>query len=975
MQQYRRLPVVMQVASILLLLAFATGALWSWYQHRQQQGAPVAFLGEDTVWADSLLQVMSLEEKAAQLVIWKTTVTHFKEEEQLQELVHTGQLGGVLLDSMGMLFHLTTIDSLRKIAPIPLWVATEAPVLLNSQFADVPKAPSPFALASAHFDSLDTYLNTLYPQQTEALGINWAAPLRWKTDWRTQRQQLEILRVLNQTGVLTLLDGFAGYEPSPIDTSQAFIARMAPLRRLVSAGLPGIIISDTHWQQDSLPTGRNFYLQQYLRQYADFRGLLVARYGASAPLDMLLNAGIDVFLTELPPDLVTTLIVAAVKEGTWQERELNAKVRKVLQAKQWMRWGHERPARLVNRRGLKSTLPKERHKQRPTDTAYTATDRVWSHFREENWNYFFYDIYERSIILISNPGNQLPLNSAVMAEPWVVLEAGGTYADFRTRLTHYLNFQYRNIPVGTLASALEAIRKDAPNTHYVLLVDQEQEADILTAEVITKLNELSEAERLVIINFGLPDWLATLDRTAVILQNFDRLPVTEQLSAQVLVGGAAAKGILPYALGDRFPVGYGLTTAVSRLGFAPPEAVGVNPVRLVGIDAIVNNAIDEKAMPGAQVLVAKQGRIIYSRSFGSHTYDADQPVRFTDLYDIASLTKTSATTMLAMAAYDSQELDLDDRLDQHLPWLKNKPLGTLRLRELLTHQSGLQANLPIGAYVYPKSRRPRRCDTYFCDRERSTYRIAVAPKMFFNTKYLATIEDKIAGLKPRKNKSYRYSDLNFLLVQRVLEQVGKEPMDRQLARAFYSPMGLRTTGFNPYRRFSLDRIPPTENDKRWRRELVQGYVHDPAAALLGGVAGHAGLFSSAEDLAALYQMLLNGGIYGGKRYLASATVDLFTQKQPGALRGLGFDKPSKSNSNSRASGLSPASFGHTGFTGTCVWVDPEQELLFVFLSNRVFPDASNRKLFQERIRGRVHQVAYDALGTYAHHWPNWEVRL
>jgi CubicO group peptidase (beta-lactamase class C family) len=384
----------------------------------------------------------------------------------------------------------------------------------------------------------------------------------------------------------------------------------------------------------------------------------------------------------------------------------------------------------------------------------------------------------------------------------------------------------------------------------------------------------------------------------------------------------------------------------------------------VGIDAIVHTAIDKKAFPACQVVVAYRGDVLYSKAFGHHTYAKEAPaVRKDDLYDLASLTKVSATTLMAMHLHHKGILDLHKPIGRYLDLPDRSRMAGIPVSRLLTHQSGLRANFPIVSYVRSKKKTKVDCRSIYCDQEKDDFSIAITDKLFFSEKHRAILEDKIRHYDPRYGKRYRYSDLNFFLLQKILENLSGQSLDQWVDEHLRGELGLRNLTFRPNERFPLSRLVPTEKDKKWRKQLVHGYVHDEAASLFGGVSGHAGLFANAEDLAALFQLVLNEGTYGRSTLFGPPTARLFSEPYGNSHRGLGFDKPSFANTSSRSSRISEQGFGHTGFTGTCVWVDPEKELVFVFLSNRIHPDKKNRKLQELRIRKRIHDVVYQALGS------------
>ena len=382
------------------------------------------------------------------------------------------------------------------------------------------------------------------------------------------------------------------------------------------------------------------------------------------------------------------------------------------------------------------------------------------------------------------------------------------------------------------------------------------------------------------------------------------------------------------------------------------------------IDSLALQGIRAGAYPGCQVLFAMDGKIFYEKSFGTPVYGDSVTVTNDDLYDIASLTKVAATTLAMMKLKDDGKIDIDHKLSEYLPELRNSNKENLTIREVMTHQAGLQAWIPF----YVKTLKNGKPDTSIYSTVQSArFPVRVADSLYLQAGYRDTIMKMIISSGVEKPGEYKYSDLGFYLLSRLVEHVSHEPFDQYLEENFYRPMGLTALGFNPWQNFPLYMIMPTENDTVFRKQLLRGDVHDPGAALLGGVAGHAGLFSNAADLAVIMQMLLNHGEYGGKQYIVPSTVTEFTRVQfpeSGNRRGLGFDKPPLTPipDGPVCKDASPESFGHSGFTGTYLWADPENNLVYIFLSNRVNPAQKIQSFQRLNIRTNIHQAVYEIMG-------------
>lgn len=470
------------------------------------------------------------------------------------------------------------------------------------------------------------------------------------------------------------------------------------------------------------------------------------------------------------------------------------------------------------------------------------------------------------------------------------------------------------------------------------------------------LKDMERSKKLIVVLYGAANTLAHLDslKSPVIWSASDS-PSSASITAQIIFGGTAASATLPVTVSSKFKAGDGFHTAAIRLAYTVPEELGIKSGDLEKpIDNIVRSAIAQRVTPGAVVMVVKDGRVIFDKAYGSHTYEKNRETRVDDIFDLASVTKIAATTIASMRLYEQNKLSLDSTMGYYVPLARETNKKSIPVRDLMLHQAGLVSYIPFhnslkpGEYsrdstdVFPV----KVADNYYI--RRNFYNDVMLPRMLNS------------GLRPAGK--YVYSDLSMYFMKEIIERQTSEPMDRYVQNEFYKPLGMKYAGFTPRMRFDKSEIVPTENDTYFRKTLIEGYVHDQGAALAGGVAGHAGLFSSANDLAILFQMMLNGGIYGGKQYFQPSTIDLFTSRQSDiSRRGLGFDRWDPDPANRYPSELaSPQTYGHTGFTGTCVWVDPKSKLIYIFLSNRLYQQPAN-KLSSLRVRPKIQDAIYQAI--------------
>ncbi|HNA91344.1 MAG TPA: glycoside hydrolase family 3 N-terminal domain-containing protein, partial [Chitinophagaceae bacterium] len=433
--------------------------------------------------------------------------------------------------------------------------------------------------------------------------------------------------------------------------------------------------------------------------------------------------------------------------------------------------------------------------------------------------------------------------------------------------------------------------------------------------------------------------------------------ITQQVAADYLKGKFEASGTLPVRV-CRFNNGDGIVKAKLK----PVQHLS----KLNEIDSIVADGIAQKAFPGCVVLAVHNGNIIYHKAFGHYKYEASPATTFESIFDLASVTKISATTVSVMKLYEEGKLDLKKTLGDYLPWVRGIDKAALKLDDIILHQAGL---VPYIAFyketIDPETGKPN--PAIFSEKPKPGFTVRVAENIYMRNDWQDTMYSRILNSKLSTHGKYVYSDNDFIFLGKIVEQITGMPLNEYAVQTFYRPIGMTTTGFKPREKFAVNKMVPTETENHFRMQTTQGDVHDEGASMFGGVSGHAGLFSDAYDLAMLYQMLLNGGVFNGKRYLKKETINLFTAYHSDvSRRGYGFDKPEKDNALRKepypSALCSPETYGHTGFTGTCVWVDPKVNLVYIFLSNRVYPTRDGNLLGRMNIRSKIQDTIYRALG-------------
>lgn len=435
--------------------------------------------------------------------------------------------------------------------------------------------------------------------------------------------------------------------------------------------------------------------------------------------------------------------------------------------------------------------------------------------------------------------------------------------------------------------------------------------------------------------------------------------LTQKAAADYLSGQFELQGTLPVSVCN-YKYGTGIVKNEKDPSWHHTE-------QLVKVDSIVTGAIAQKVFPGSVVMAVHEGEIVYHKAFGNYRYESSPAMTLESIFDLASVTKISATTISVMKLYEQGKLDLKKKLGDYLPMVRGTNKENLGIEDILLHQAGL---VPFIAFyketIDEKTGAPN--PAVYRSQPEPGFTVRVADGIYMRNDWEDTMFARILKSPLGPQGKYVYSDNDFIFLGKIVEQISGMKLDEYVQKNFYRPMGMVSTGFKPRERFAVAKMAPTETEKHFRRQTTQGDVHDEGASMFGGVAGHAGLFSNAYDLAMLYQMLLNGGEFNGVRYLDRETIDLFTAYHSrNSRRGYGFDKPEKDNATRKepypSSMISSRGYGHTGFTGTCVWVDPKYNIVYVFLSNRVYPTRDNNKLGQLGIRGKIQDAIYQALGA------------
>jgi beta-glucosidase-like glycosyl hydrolase/CubicO group peptidase (beta-lactamase class C family) len=778
------------------------------------------------------------------------------------------------------------------------------------------------------------------------------------------------MKGLQDNGILASAKHFPGHGDTDVDShldlpvighSRARLdsIELYPFRALIRYGIGSVMAA--HLQIPALDSRPNRpsslsepIVTDLLRKELGFTGLIFTdglemkgvtkHYGDGEVEAEAIAAGSDILL--LPEDISASFaaIKRYVAEGKIKPEQIEEKVRRILLAK--YRLGLDR-SHLPELQDLRADLNSPQAK---------AIKR---------------QLFEAAMTLVRDEGQLIPLETPERGTIVSLRIGMAKPTPFTQRLDQYGQITHLTTSATPTATERKQILdRIKPEDKVIVSLYSDGSRFIervnIAEQTLDLLRSIDGKSDMALAVFGNPYSLGPLDEFGTLLEAYTRDDIAQDAAAQALFGANRITGRLPVTASPAAGYNAGVeTTANFRMGYSDPKSVGMDGELLEArVDVLARDAIRSRATPGMVVLVARNGSIIFEKAYGHHTYGRKQAVKPNDVYDLASVTKVAATTLCVMKLVDEGKVKLDHPLGHYLPELAGTNKAPLIIRDVLAHRAGLHSWIPFYRYTLGPGARPRPSSQYYRTAQTGDFVIPVTDKLFMNKAYIDSVWQRIYDSPLPNVGRYRYSDLGFYLMAKLVDRVSGLTVDEYAARHFYRPMGLETLRFNPLRTISRERIPPTEEDNYFRMAAVQGYVHDMGAGMMGGVSGHAGLFGSAHDIAALFQMLLQEGTYGGRRYLSPEVVREFTTRYPGEQRrGLGFDmrQMNENRHMNMAEDASSATFGHLGFTGTAVWADPNEDLVYVFLSNRTYPSMENNKLSRMNTRVKAHAAAYRAI--------------
>lgn len=931
-------------------------------------------------WYEYQLKNMSLEQKIGQLFM----VAAYSNKDaahvaEIEKLILDYHIGGLIFFQNDPLKQAYLTNYFQSISKTPLMIGIDGEWGLAMRLQNTQRFPYAITLGALQNDSLVFRTGAAIARQCKRLGIhvNFAPDVDINNNpdnpiigfrafgdnkYRVARSGAAYSNGMLSENVMSCAKHFPGHGDVHTDShldlpvvdkslSQLDSGELYPFTYLIQQGVPSIMVAHIHFPQLDNRPNRSASLSKYmidtlLRQRMNFDGLVftdalnmkgVSRYYSNGQADLeAFLAGNDVLLFSEDVPSAIALIKQAVLDGRISMQELDKRVKRILKGKQFVGLDKYMPIDLDS---LTFDLSGVENKPLLQEIANQTVTLAQDHRIK-------FPSLETVSRLPLKPSTQIAVVTIgdIKVSTWKKeLQSHG--------IRHFIAAEKNMTP----AKRIALVKKLAAYKTVIISLHQPkvwaQQTAGYTANDFAFIRQMAVKSNVVLVGFCNPYALQPAGETITVLAGYEDLEYYHKAAANILFGKLEAKGKLPVELVFGKSI-----ESLERRKFTP-DKFGVDTFMLKRIDGIVTELIKKKGAPGCRIYVMKDGREILDRSYGHLDYSGERKVNDSTIYDIASITKIAATTLAIMKLYDEGRLDINKTLGNYLPQAKGTNKENLVISDILQHRAGLTAWIPFYKETLPYY------DSIYCKKEDSAFCIKVADKFFMLKANRDTIYKRIFS-SPLESRTYRYSDLSMILMQLVVENISGKPLDQYVNEEFYLPMGLKHIGYNPWKKMSVNNIAPTQADRLFRQQLICGYVHDPGAAMLGGVSGHAGVFSTVQDLAMLMQMLNDSGKFNGRQYIKASTITKFTSYQrTDSRRGLGFDKPDFSGKTSPASKLgSRLMFGHTGFTGTCTWVDPKYNLVFVFLSNRICPDEENKELISGNYRTRIQDVIYEAIG-------------
>ncbi len=936
-------------------------------------------------WVTSIMDTLTVEEKIGQLFMVAAYSNKDKKHEKfITDLIKNYHVGALIFFQDDPLKQARLTNKYQKLSNVPLLIGIDGEWGLNMRLKNSFRYPWNMTLGAIRDDKMIQDFGEQVGKHCKRMGIhiNFAPVVDVNTNPENPiignrsfgenhitvaNKSVAFTKGIQSQNVMACAKHFPGHGDTSTDSHHTLPTvdfseqrldsiELYPYRKNFDAGIGSIMVA--HLSVPSLemnvelPSSLSYNIVTgLLKERMGFEGLIItdamsmkgsANFSSAEEINLeAILAGNDLLDVPLEIPKTVALFKKALKSGKLTEERLNESVKKILKTKYWAGLNNYKP--LV----IKDLLL----------DINTVEDKLLHR-----------KLVENSITLLKNKNNVFPIRNLDKQKIAYVKLGTNDSTDFVKMLKNYANIDViSTTKLDGLISLLEPYDVVIIGNHRSS-VNPWKSYKFENKDLVW-LQEIARKHKVILDVFTSPYSLLqikTFTNIDAVLVSYQNSKIAQEISAQMIFGASATKGKLPVSIGNEFSEGHGLiSTNLQRLSYTSiPEEVGMDSEKLKRIDSMFRQIISQKMAPGGQVLVARHGKVFFHKRYGYHTYNKKRRVKITDMYDLASLTKILGGLPMIMKTEENGLLKLDTKLSEMLPFLKGTNKANITLKAALSHTAKIKPWIPYYLETLDSITKKPLEELYSKEKSKK-YSIKVAENFYLTNSYTDSIYKRIANVDQRTRKEYRYSGLVFYLFKKYIYDVYDREMDYVNDKYFYKPIGATTLTYNPLKKFKKYRIVPSEIDDYYRNQTLQGNVHDMGAAMMNGVSGNAGLFSNSNDVAKMMQMYLQKGYYGGRRYLKSETIDKFNKRYYADInvrRGLGFDKKQLDSIGKAAcKGVSDKSFGHSGFTGTYTWADPETEIVYVFLSNRVYPTMKNNKLGKQNIRTVVQQFIVDAI--------------
>lgn len=935
-------------------------------------------------WADSILKTLSVEQKIGQLfMIAAYSNMDEKHYQTTENLVQQYQLGGLIFMQGTPLKQAELTNRYQQKSKIPLLIGFDGEWGLSMRLKESYQYPWNMTLGAIRDNDLIEQFGQQLGRQLKRIGVhvNFAPVVDVNTNplnpiignrsfgenkVNVAEKAMAFTKGIQSERILASAKHFPGHGDTDkdshktlptisFDASRIDSVELYPYKKLIESGIGSVMVA--HLNVPSLDTVKNIpstlsykIVTELLKEKLAYNGLIftdalnmkgVLNGGESGSVELAaFLAGNDMLLFSEKIQEAIAKIKLAVDNGIISDERLNYSVRKILETKYWVGLNNFKPIVLD---GLQE--------------AVNAIENEVLHRK----------LIENSVTLLLNKDELFPIQHLEKQRIAYVKMGDADHLPFLNMLQNY-----------AIVTPVEITSKDSildKLSAFNLVIVGYHKADDhpwrnhkLSETELNLLDEIAKKNNAIVSIFANPYSLLEINSFQQIkglVLAYQNSKLSQEITAQMLFGAHETKGKIPVSVKNEFYEGYGLLSSnLSRLSYGIPEEVGMSRQKLAEIDSIATQVISQEMAPGLQILVAREGKVIFQKSYGFQTYEKIQAVKNTDVYDLASLTKILATLPLLMELEEKGKIELDDKLSHLLPEYRNSNKKKITVKEMLSHHARLQAWIPFYTKTLQKETKIPDTKYYSLTKNRS-FEVKVAKNLYLRTDYLDSINAIIEDSKLLPKKEYKYSDLPYYIFKQYIEKKYDKSLDELTSTHFYNALGANRLTYLPLQKMDSLAIIPSEIDTYYRHQILRGNVHDMGAAMQGGVGGHAGLFGNANDVAKMMQLYLQKGFYGGHRYFNNQTIEKFNTRYfeaDGNRRALGFDKPQLNGENANTCGcVSQESFGHSGFTGTYAWADPESQIVYVFLSNRTYPTMENNKLIKEEIRTKIQKIIQDAI--------------